>query len=71
MGEQGRGGGGLWPQSYFTGQLLIFLHQLLVLLVHGKHFADPVGGCLCLWWEWAERLVLEQDTPDPDSFCNP
>ena len=71
MGEQGQEGEALCGPSYLTGQLFIFLHQLLVLLVHGQHFADPVGGCLCLWWEWAEKLVLKQDTPDQDSLCNP
>jgi len=38
------GGGG----AHITGQLLIVLHQLLILLVHSQHLADPVGRCLCL-----------------------
>lgn len=34
--------------AHITGQLLIVLHQLLILLVDSQHLADPVGRCLCL-----------------------
>lgn len=34
--------------SHLTGQLLVLLHQFLVLLVDGQHLADAVGGCLSL-----------------------
>lgn len=34
--------------AHITGQLLIVLHQLLVLLVDGQNFADPVGRRLRL-----------------------
>lgn len=34
--------------SHLTGQLLVLLHQFLVLLVDGQHFADTVGSCLSL-----------------------
>lgn len=47
----GKGKGPPWPQSHIAGELLILLHQLLVLLIHGQHLADPVGGCLGLWQE--------------------
>lgn len=33
---------------YLTGQSLILLHQLLILLVYTQHLTDPVGSCLCL-----------------------
>lgn len=34
--------------SHLAGQLLVLLHQFLVLLVDGQHFADTVGSCLGL-----------------------
>lgn len=34
--------------AHITGQPLIVLHQLLILLVDSQHLADPVGCCLCL-----------------------
>lgn len=34
--------------SHLTGQLLVLLHQLLILLVDGQHLADTVGSCLSL-----------------------
>lgn len=34
--------------SHLAGQLLVLLHQLLVLLVDGQHLADTVGSCLSL-----------------------
>lgn len=34
--------------SHLTGQLLVLLHQFLVLLVDGQHFADTVGSSLGL-----------------------
>lgn len=34
--------------AHITGQFLIVLHQLLVLLVDRQHFADPVGRRLRL-----------------------
>lgn len=34
--------------SHLAGQLLVLLHQLLVLLVDGQHLADTVGSCLGL-----------------------
>lgn len=40
---------------YLTGQLLILLHQFLILLIDSKHFADPVGSCLGL--EKEQRAV--------------
>ena len=51
--------------THITGQLLVVLHELLVLLVDGQHLADAVGCCLGLarqrgWWsasqQW-ERLA--------------
>lgn len=33
---------------HLTGQLLVLLHQFLILLVDGQHFADTVGSCLSL-----------------------
>lgn len=43
--------------SHLAGQLLILLHQLLILLVDGQHLADTVGSSLSL----RER--------DEDSYC--
>lgn len=34
--------------SHLAGQLLILLHQLLILLVDGQHLADTIGSCLSL-----------------------
>lgn len=34
--------------SHLAGQLLVLLHQFLVLLVDGQHLADTVGSCLSL-----------------------
>lgn len=41
--------------AHITGQFFIVLHQLLVLLVHRQHFADPVGRRLSLDVEGRER----------------
>ncbi len=37
-----------WGCAHITGQPLIVLHQLLILLVDSQHLADPVGRRLCL-----------------------
>lgn len=34
--------------THITGQLLVVLHHLLILLVDSQHFADAIGGCLGL-----------------------
>lgn len=34
--------------THITGQFLVVLHQVLVLLVDSQHFADTIGGCLSL-----------------------
>ena len=39
--------------AHITGQLLVVLHQLLILLVHRQHLADPVSCCFCLVGEEA------------------
>lgn len=34
--------------THITGQAFIIFHQVLILLVHSQHLADPVGGSLSL-----------------------
>ena len=34
--------------TYVAGQPLIIFHEVLILLVHGQHLADPVGSSLRL-----------------------
>lgn len=34
--------------THITGQFLVVLHHLLVLLVDSQHFADSICGCLSL-----------------------
>ena len=46
--------------THITGQLLVVLHELLVLLVDGQHLADAVGCCLGLarqrgWWSASQQ----------------
>lgn len=69
--QQGRMGtrreGRPLAQSYLTGQLLVFLHQLLVFLVHGQHFADPVGGFVSAFVGVGRKAGVRAGYPDPDS----
>lgn len=48
--------------AHITGQLLIVLHQLLILLVDSQHLADPVGRRLCLDGEAQGRKCVRAGT---------
>lgn len=48
-------------RAHITGQFLIVLHQLLILLVHRQHLADPVGRRLRLHAE-DERGERERES---------
>lgn len=48
--------------AHITGQLLIVLHQLLILLVDSQHLADPVGRRLCLDDEGEGRNSVRNQT---------
>ena len=46
--------------THVAGQLLVVLHELLVLLVDGQHLADAIGCCLGLtrqrgWWSASQQ----------------
>lgn len=51
--------------AHITGQSLIVLHQLLVLLVDRQHFADPVGRRLGLDGEGRESVRPQAGGPTP------
>lgn len=48
MGQTESGSCAVAAVSHLAGQLLVLLHQFLVLLVDGQHLADTVGSCLGL-----------------------
>lgn len=49
--------------THVTGQLLVVLHHLLVLLVHSQNFADPICGRLSLLGQRAVTIVTGGNQP--------
>lgn len=49
---------------YLTSQPLIVLHQLLILLIHPQHFADPVSCSFCLdkLYITSDKIQIHTDT---------